>query len=102
MRGVRFPGPKEREPIFKSIFIDAFEMVESSHKYTFIIFLRKFVMGSGFLGTANPLGFLPPHVPKSRLRVPGNGNPNLTPLNNTHRDTFIFRFYKVLSNANRK
>ncbi len=35
-RGVRVPipqssVPKEREPIFKSIFIDVFEMIESSH-----------------------------------------------------------------------
>jgi len=63
-------------------------------------------MGSGFLGTGNPLVFLAPHVPKSGLPVPGNGNPNLTPLHHTYRDTFnwtfIFRFYKVLSNANRK
>jgi len=38
--------PKEREPIFKSMFIDVFEIIESSH--TFIIFSRKFFMGSGF------------------------------------------------------
>ncbi len=37
-------------------------------------------MGSGFLGTGNPLGFLAPVVPKPGFRVPGNGNPNLTPL----------------------
>ncbi len=42
---------------------------------------------TAFLGTANPLGFLAPDVPKpgflkvgthSRFWVPGNGNPNLT------------------------
>jgi hypothetical protein len=33
-------------------------------------------MGSGFLGTGKPLGFLTPDVPKPGFRVPGNGNPN--------------------------
>jgi hypothetical protein len=36
IRGIGVPVlqgsvPKEREPIFKSIFIDVFEMIESSH-----------------------------------------------------------------------
>jgi hypothetical protein len=42
-RGVGVPipqgaVPKEREPIFKSIFIDVFEMIESSH--TLLLSLR--------------------------------------------------------------
>ncbi len=90
--------PKEREPIFKSIFMDVFEMIESSHPLL-LSFCGNLLWIPGFrvlafLGTGNLLGSLAPYVPKLwflkvgtqnpqsslRSRVPENGNPNLTPL----------------------
>jgi hypothetical protein len=81
-RGVEVPVPqasvpKEREPIFKYMFIDVFKMIEGSH--TLLLSFRgnllwvpgsqesgnpKSCVGSRFLGTANPPRFLAPDVPK--------------------------------------
>jgi len=84
VRGVGVPVPqdsvpKERKPIFKSISIDVFEMIEISH--TNLLWVpdskeSETCRGQGsrvlaFLGTVNPLGFLVLDVPKSRFQGMG-------------------------------
>ncbi len=62
-----FPVPRNGNP-FSNPFLSMFLRWLKVHTYTVIIFSRKFVMGSGFLGTGTRLDFSP-HM----FQSPGSG-----------------------------